>query len=174
MKYFIFNSNGIKKFLLSILVFLCYHKTFAQQEIDSQSITVNATRPICFGSFCINGSGGGSITVAYDGTRTCTGSITLLSGYPVAEPAIFETKLCNTKNISVNFDVTTTMSASNGTLLKMDVGPTEKGINGCTFLANADCNALTTLRVGGTLYITGKTLSGNYSGTFNITFKPER
>jgi Domain of unknown function (DUF4402) len=173
MSRFTLTECLFKKLFLAATASFCYAAIFAQPDIPQQSTTVAAAQAICFGKFCVTGSGGGTITVAYDGTRTCTGGIILLPGYPTAEPAIFEAKLCPNKTVSINFDATTNVSAAKGALLKMDIGPTEKGLNGAVFTTNTDCNSTTALRVGGTLYISGKTMSGNYSGIFNITFKQE-
>jgi Domain of unknown function (DUF4402) len=171
MNSFTLTECFFKKMFLVTATLFCYTVTFAQPDLPQQSTALTAAQAICFGKFCVTGASGGSITVAYDGTRTATGAIVLLPGYPAAEPAIFETKLCPGKNVSINFDAVTTISSSNGTLLKMDIGPTEKGLNGVGFITTTDCNSVTTLRVGGTLHISGKTIPGNYSGIFNISLK---
>lgn len=173
MSQFTLTECLFKKLFLIVIAFFGYSITYAQADIAQQPITLAATRAICFGKFCVTGSSGGTITIGYDGNRTATGAIVLLPGYPAAEPAIFEAKLCPNKNVSINFDAAISISSSNGTLLKMDIGPSEKGANGSVFITNTDCNTATALRVGGTLYISGKTIPGNYSGIFNITFKQE-
>jgi hypothetical protein len=173
MAYLPLNKWPFKQMLLVLLAFFYYAVAFTQPGMPQQSITVTATQNICFGKFCVTGNLGGTITVSYDGERTATGGIVLLPGYPVAEPAVFEVKLCPGKNVSINFDATTNVSAANGVLLKMEIGPTEKGLNGAVFTTNTDCNSTTSLRVGGTIHISGKAMPGNYSGIFNITFKQE-
>lgn len=163
----------LKIFFITAILILRYTISFAQSENPQQSITISATQAIHFGSFCITGNSGGSITVSYDGNRTSTGDIVLLPSMPEATPAIFEAKFCPGKNVSINYDASISLQGSNGTVLKMDIGPTEKGPNGYTFTTTNDCNAITSLRVGGTLHIPRNSLSGNYSSLFNITFKLE-
>jgi hypothetical protein len=92
---------------------------------------------------------------------------------PTAQPAIFEIKLCQGRNVIITFSATTTLTGSNGGSLTLDIGPTEKGINGASFTSNSDCNFITPLRVGGTLNIPGTAIPGTYTGSFDITFNQE-
>ena len=66
-----------------------------------------------------------------------------------------------------------TLTGSNGGSITCNIGPTEKGINGSSFVTNGDCNFITLLRVGGTLQVSGATLPGIYIGSFAITFNQE-
>jgi hypothetical protein len=108
--------------------------------------------------------------LGYDGSRSSTGNVVLLPTAPTATPAIFEIKLCQGRNVIISFDAFTMLSGDNGGSLKLDIGPTEKGINGATFSTNEDCNFITPLRVGGTLHIPDLALPGLYTGSFAITF----
>ena len=153
-------------------LFFCVSFSFAQPNLPQRTITVTATQAINFGTFCVTGSGG-TITVGYDGSRTSSGGIMLLSMAPIAQPAIFEIKLCQGRNVIITFGSTINLSGSNGGLLTLDIGPTEKGLNGASFFTNSDCNFITPLRVGGTLHIPGTTLPGIYTGNFEITFNQE-
>ena len=147
--------------------------SFAQPDLPQRSLTVTATQAIHFGTLCVTGGAGGTVTVGYDGTRTSTGNIALLSIAPTAQPAIFEIKLCQGRNVIITFSATTTLTGSNGGSLTLDIGPTEKGINGASFTTNSDCNFITPLRVGGTLHIPGTAIPGTYTGSFDITFNQE-
>ena len=151
----------VKLLFLTTILFFCVNFSFAQ-------LTVTATQAINFGTICLTGSSG-TVTVGYDGSRTSTGNILLLSMAPIAQPAIFEIKLCPGGNVIVTFDVTTTLTGSNGGELTLDIGPTEKGPNGSIFATNSDCNIITPLRVGGTLHIPGTAISGTYAGSLAIT-----
>ena len=166
-------GSFLKKIFFTVTISLCYCMVFAQSDKSQNLITAAAAQAIQFGAFCITGGAGGTITVAYDGNRTCTGDIVLLPANPIAVPAIFELKFCPGKNVTINFDAATTVYGTHGPTLKMDIGPTEKGLRGYTFTTDTDCNAVTSLRVGGTLHIPGNTRPGNYSATFTITFKQE-
>ena len=151
----------VKLLFLTTILFFCVNFSFAQ-------LTVTATQAINFGTICLTGSSG-TVTVGYDGSRTSTGNILLLSMAPIAQPAIFEIKLCPGGNVSVTFDATTILTGSNGGELTLDIGPTEKGPNGSIFATNSDCNIITPLRVGGTLHIPGTAISGTYAGSLAIT-----
>ncbi len=147
--------------------------SFAQPLLPQRSITVTATQPIHFGTLCLTGGAGGTVTVGYDGSRSCTGSIALLSMFPTAQPAIFEIKLCEGRNVSIDFTPSVVLTGSNGGTMILDIGPTEQGGNGAVFATDSDCNFVTPLRVGGTLHVPGTAVQGTYTGTFEITFNQE-
>jgi len=151
----------------------CLTLSYAQPVLPQRVITTTATQAIHFGAFCLTGSGGGTVTVGYDGARSATGDILLLAISPVAQAAIFDIKLCQGRTVTITYDPTTTLSGSNGGSFNLDIGPTEKGISGTEFPVNNDCNFITTLRVGGTLTITAGSPIGTYSGNFSMTFTQE-
>lgn len=159
-------------FLLTALLF-CITTSIAQPNLPQRTLTVTATQSIHFGTFCVTGSAGGTVIVGYDGSQSSTGDILLLPTAPTAQPAIFEIKLCQGRNVTITFAATTILTGSNGGSLTLDIGPTEKGIDGSNFSTNSDCNFITPLRVGGTLHVPGTALSGTYTGTFTITFNQE-
>jgi len=163
----------LKLLFFIIIVFSCVHISYAQPVLPSRSITVAATQSIHFGTICLVGGSGGTVTVGYDGTRTSNGDIALLSMAPSAQPAIFEIKLCEGRNVIITFSPTTNLAGSNGGSLVMDIGSTDKGINGASFATNSDCNFITLLRVGGVLHVPGTALPGIYTGSFSITFNQE-
>jgi len=166
-----FDSNKkhfLKLVFLIIGLFFCIDTTFAQGIL-----TINATQSIHFGSICITGPGG-TVTLGYDGQRSSTGNVLLLSVAPTAQPAIFEIKLCEAGIVTITYDATTVLTGSNKeSSLTMDIGPTEKGISGSSFMTNSDCNIITTLLVGGTLHIPDLAVPGTYSGSFAITFNQQ-
>ena len=159
--------------LFYAFVLLLYpNLSFAQPTLPQRTLTVTSTQSLHFGAFCVTGSGGGTVTVGYDGVRTSTGGITLLGISPISTPAIFEVKLCEGRNVVITFNATTTLSGP-GNSLTLDIGPTEKGPNGSNFQTGGNCDYINQIRVGGTLNVPGATYSGTYSGTFNITFNNE-
>jgi hypothetical protein len=164
---------GLRLLVLSVVILGCVNYSYAQPGLPQKTITVTPTQGIHFGTFCLKGSLGGTITVGYDGLRSSTGDIALLTMSPVAKAAIFEIKLCQGRNVSITFNATTTLTGSNGGSLTLDIGPTEKGGNNASFPTNFDCNFITPLRVGGTLHVPGTALTGSYSGSFDITFNHE-
>jgi len=169
-------SNTNKRFLkLSLLatgIFVCVCFSFAQPVLPQRTLTVNATQSIHFGTICVTGQGG-TVTLGYDGQRSSTGSVLLLSVAPTAHPAIFEIKLCEGRNVTITYDATTVLTSGTGGTLTLNIGPTEKGISGTSFTTNSDCNFITPLRVGGTLNIPDLALPGTYTGSFAMTFNQE-
>ena len=170
-------DNFIKRFflkslLLGIGLFSIGTISSAQPILPPRTITVNATQSLYFGTICVHGLGG-TVILGYDGSRSSTGNVTLLPTAPTATPAIFEIKLCQGRSVIISFDAFTMLAGDNGGSLKLDIGPTEKGINGASFSTNNDCNFVTPLRVGGTLHIPDLALPGLYTGSFAITFNQE-
>jgi hypothetical protein len=159
-------------FLTAVLLF-CFSFSYAQPPLPQRTLSVIATQSIHFGAFAITGGAGGTVTVGYAGSRTFSGSILLFSITPVSQPAVFEIKLCQGRQINITFDATTTLTGSNGGSLTLDLGPTEQGGNGASFSTNNDCNFITTLRMGGTLHVPGTAVTGTYTGSYNFTFNQE-
>jgi hypothetical protein len=162
--------------LLFSAIILCFFidVSFSQPPSPPQrTLTVTATQPLHFGTLCITGGAGGTVTIGWDGSRSLTGDILLLAMAPVAQPAIFEVKLCQGRDVTITFDATATLTGSNGGSLTLDIGPTEKGLSGDHFPTNSDCNFITLLRVGGTLHVPGNVIPGTYTGSFNITFNQQ-
>jgi len=162
----------LKFIFLAAVLFFCVDGAFAQPVLPPRSLTVTATQALYFGTICVNGLGG-TVTVGYDGSRSKTGNVILLPTAPSSTPAIFEIKLCQGRNVTISFDAQTILTGTNGGSLRLDIGPTEKGINGASFMTNDDCNFITPLRVGGTLHIPDLALQGLYTGFFSITFDQE-
>ena len=172
MKTLITNGRFLKLLSVTVLFVICADFLNAQPELPQRTLTVMPTQALHFGTFCITGSSGGTVTLNYDGSRSSTGDIVLLAMPPLAQPAIFEIKLCQGRNAIITFNSTTYLSGSMGSLT-LDIGPTEMGGNGAFFQTNNDCDFITPLRVGGTLHIPGSATQGTYSGNFEITFNQE-
>ncbi|HAG15770.1 MAG TPA: hypothetical protein DCG69_04485 [Bacteroidales bacterium] len=166
------DRSHLKLLFLTMMLFFCVSISFAQPNLPPRTLTVTATQAIHFGTISVSGAGG-TVTVGWDGSRISNGDITLLAMAPTSQPAIFEIKLCQGRNVIITFDASTTLTGSNGGSLTLDIGPTEKGINGVSFTTNNDCNFITPLRVGGTLHVPGNTIAGTYTGGFAITFNQE-
>ena len=141
------NIRSQRLLLTVAFLFICISFSFSQPTLPQRSLTVTATQPIHFGTFCLTGGAGGSVTVGYDGSRTAIGNIVLLPISPIAQPAIFEIKLCEGRNVTITFSATTILTGSDGGSLTLEIGPTEKGLNGGTFATNNDCNFASFFRV---------------------------
>jgi hypothetical protein len=162
------------KIVLVVTSLCCVNFMFSQPTLPPRSITVTATQSIQFGTFLLTGGAGGTVTVGWDGSRTATGSVALLDVSPFSQPAIFEIKLLQGRNVSISFSPTVTLTGSKGGYLNLHIGPTEKGSNGAVFSTdNSNRDFVTSLRVGGTLDVPGGAIPGNYTGTFFITFNQE-
>ncbi len=173
MKIQNFNDRIKKLLLLPVFGYLLVLHAFAQPTEKEESLTVTAVQFIHFGTFYLMGFSGGTITVGFDGTRTSTGGVILLANAPIAQPAIFEIKSCKGKNIILSFNPKTTLTSSNGGKLTLDIGPTNRGINGSGFAIKSDCKFIFPLRIGGTLHIPGTAPPGVYRGNFDFTCKQE-
>lgn len=160
----------IKSLLLVSALFLCINVSYGQPTLPQRTVQAFPTQPIDFGIFYDTGSGG-TISVDWRGVRTTTGGIVALSG-STARPAIFDVKLCQGRNVIITYNPTTTISnGANSITLQID--DTEKGPNGSSFPVNNNCNFITSLRVGGTLFVPAGTVNGVYSGSFELTFVQE-
>jgi hypothetical protein len=177
MKY---NLTIRMKRILSLLfpaLFILVSLSYSQPGLPSRTVTVHSTQAINFGSFCLvnNGSSGGTVTVDWQGNRTATGQVMLLNSGPAPQAAIFEINLCQGRLVVINYPISTILTGSNGGSVKLNIGPTEKGVSGTAFQVNTDCSFITQLRVGGTLIIGSNTANpgGDYSGNFSITFNQQ-
>ena len=163
------NNRFLKLLFLITVLISCVNISISQPVLPQRSLTASATQGIHFGTFCLTGISGGTVTLGWDGSRSSTGNIALLTMSPSAHPAIFEIKLCEGRNMIITFDAFTTLTGSDGGSLTLDIGPTEKGPNGASFSTNSDCNFITPLRVGGILHIPGAAVPGTYTGSFAVT-----
>ncbi len=73
------NSSLLRILFLITVLLYCFTVSFSQPPLPQRTLTVTATQPIHFGTFCVTGSGGGTVTVGWDGSRTATGNVALLA-----------------------------------------------------------------------------------------------
>jgi hypothetical protein len=166
------NKHFLKLLLLITPIFFCYSISIAQPQLPQRTLSVSPTQSIHFGTLTAFGTGG-TIIIGWDGSRTAIGDIVLLGVAPFAQPAIFDIKLCQGRNVTISFAASTILTCSGGGSLILDIGPTDRGINGGTFITNSDCNFISQLRVGGTLHVPGNAISCNYTGNLYISFNQE-
>lgn len=173
MKKIISNRGIVKLLVLTAFFYFNLSISSAQPDLPQRDITITATQAIHFGTFVLTGAGGGTVVLGHNGSRNSTGDVALSALAPAAQPAIFDIKLCQGRNVTITYDPTTTLTGSNGGSFTLNLGPTEKGVSGSQFPVNNDCNFITTLRVGGTLNIPGGSPAGTYTGNIFITFEQE-
>ena len=132
------------------------------------SIYVNPAQGLIFGAF-FQGASGGTVIVYPDGSRSVTGSLVHANlGYPFS-PAIFEVDANVGTVVSIMNGPDVTLTGSNGGSISLHIGAASTGT---TFITTAASPSRTQVRIGGTLTV-GNALanpSGNYSGTFSVTF----
>jgi len=163
-----FTFSIVRRTLTLIVLLFCVSSALAQPVLPQRSNTVRATQPIHFGSFCITGGSGGTVTVGFDGSRTATGNIILLDVPPFAKPAIFEIKLSQSPGVCFNFETPFVLLTGGSGSISLAIGPTDKGPDGSSFALIP--NIVSLLRVGGTLTVSGSSPPGIYSGIFAIRF----
>jgi len=162
------NLYNLYKEILFLMLFFYSGFLFAQPLLPQRTLTVAATQGLYFGKFYDLGTGG-TVSVDWQGIRNTTGGI-IATPSSIARPALFEIKLCQGRNVTITYAATTTLTGSNGGSFQMNIGPTEKGVNGAVFPIENNCNFITILRVGGTLHVPGNSPPGFYSGSFEISF----
>ena len=142
-------------FITLTFLWLLPEYLFAQPEPPPRSITVTPTQSLYFGTLCLASpsSGGGTVTVDWQGSRSSTGDVVLLLTAPTHTPAIFEIKLCQGRNVVITYSPTSILTGTNGGFVTLNIGPTEKGHSGSSFSVNADCNFVTQLREIGRAHV---------------------
>jgi len=160
----------VRLLFITIVISAIHSLLYAQPVLPQRTLTVTPTQSIHFGTFGV-GISGGTVTVAWEGTRSSTGDVVRLSMAPTAQPAIFEIKLCPGRDVIISFDPTAILSNGSGGSLLLHIGPNQ--YSNTRFPTGNDCNFITPLRVGGTLDIPGSAPVGAYTGSFSITFNQE-
>ncbi|MEP7277367.1 MAG: DUF4402 domain-containing protein [Bacteroidota bacterium] len=132
------------------------------------AIYVNPAQGLIFGAF-FQGASGGTVAIFPDGSRSVTGSLILANlGYPYS-PAIFSVEANLGTAISIMNGPDVTLTGSNGGTINLHIGTASTG---SSFVTSVTPPSQTQVRIGGILTV-GNALanpSGNYSGTFSVTF----
>ena len=159
-------------FITTVLSF-CVNVSFAQPEVPLRAITPSAIQPICFGTFCLPGSVGGTISVGCTNSvkPIATGGIVSLFEGRDAQPAIYAIKLCQGRRVKITFKET--YLTCNGVSLKLLSGPSEYESSNEYFTTNRDCDFVNLVRVGGTLIVPNSTPPGIYVGEIEIALNQE-
>lgn len=157
----------MKKAVMFILFILSgiYTVVFCQ-------LSTNTSKHLNFGSFCLANNSSGSITVSPNGGRTSSGGIILLNLSPQHMYGEIELLQCDNYNVIITYSSTSTLSNGSSNLI-LNVGPTNYGGSGASFITQGDCNYVNTLTIGGTLNVPANSLPGDYQGSFYITFNNE-
>lgn len=168
--------NAVRNYHMLLLfvaaMLFCTIPSFGQPDLPQPTLTVSTTQSLNFGTFSVSGNDG-TVTVNWDGSRSSSGGVILYPISPTSQPAVFEIKLCPGRNVTLTYLAATTLTRCGASPLTLHIGPTEKGTSGSTFTTNADCNFVTSIRVGGTLDVPAGATPGSYTGSFSITFNQQ-
>ncbi len=138
-----------------------------------RTATVSVTQMLNFGALTIqSGSSGGTATVDYNGVRTKSGSVVLLSMGPTTQQAIYEFKLCPGRMVTLTYLPTVTLTGNKGGSLVLHLGDTSLGPSGTVFYSNQGCDDIQHISQGGTIDVGAMSSNpaGTYTGSFVITF----
>lgn len=136
----------------------------------AQELSVLTLQDISFGAL-FQSSLGGTVTVLPDGTRSVSGDIieANISGFSYF-PAIFEVEADSGTLISILKGSDTSMSGSNGGSVSLRVGDSDT-----SFPIIVPPSGLIQISMGGILTVGDSQAnpSGNYSGSYEVTFIQE-
>ena len=168
--------SGQIKSILVVMMMLVGYSSFGQTPTDDLppdpgAVAVSTVQHMKFGAFYVR-SGGGTVSVLNNGSRSFTGDMVLLNLGMMFSQAIFDVQAPEGTIISIWNGPDATLSGSNGGTITLHLdnsNPTSP------FSSAIAPPGKTSVNIGGTLTIPGggSTVAGNYSGTFYITFNNE-
>lgn len=157
---------------VTILIFMFVHNLLLAQTPPQPprpiAVFANPEQGLIFGTF-FRGNTGGSVIIYPDGSRSVTGDIIQSNiGVPFS-PAIFELEASQGTIISILNGPDITLNGSNGGTAILKIGSASTG---SPFITSVQYPLRTTIRIGGTLTVSGPLTSpsGAYSGNFYVTF----
>ena len=156
-------------FCVSMLL-LGFVKAVQSQPPPPKPISIynNPSQGLIFGAF-FQGTSGGTVVINHDGTRTITGTLVGANlGYPYSA-AVFEVDANAGTMVSIMNGPNVTLTGSNGGTITLQIGAASTG---ASFVTTAIPPSRTQVRIGGTLTVgtPASNPSGNYTGTFSVTF----
>jgi hypothetical protein len=155
----------MRKLLLLASIIISFSAVMAQPPF---TLSANTTQGLIFGTF-FQGKIGGTVIINPDGTRSVTGDLVQSTmGVPFS-PAIFEITAKKGSIITILNGPIIKLYGNNGGTATLKIGASSPV---SPFIIIAKNNEETTIRIGGTLTVSGPltTPSGSYSGNFYITF----
>ena len=138
---------------------------------NAQDFSVYTLQNMSFGAF-FQGTGGGTIEVTADGSRTVTGDVVpIFLGVPYYQ-AIFEIDAPVGTIVSILNNAEVQLPGTNGGMLTWTIGNTNPF---SPFIITVPAPGRTQVQIGGKLKTagTGSNPAGSYSGTIFITFNNE-
>lgn len=130
-----------------------------------QPIVLSKTSDLAFGTIVRPTTGSGTVTIATaDGARTSTGSVALLTS--TTSRAVYGVTGEGGQSFSVTVPATMNMTRSGGSEV-LAVTLTNTGTTG-TLSGALGASGTATVGVGGAITVANTTVSGAYTGTFNV------
>ena len=159
----------LQTLLYLISIFTIFYMPANGQEKPPKpiAVTVSTLQHLNFGTFIVSGAGG-TVTVDYNGTRSATSDIYIpsLSSSAVPAPALFSVTALRGTLITIVNGSPVSLTGNHGGSMTLTLGQSSTG---SPFVARGPTTEVT---IGGTLTV-GSILantSGDYSGTFTVTF----
>jgi hypothetical protein len=159
------NIRIMRKLLMLGFLLMIFSTVMTQPPFTFAATT---TQGLIFGTF-FRGNIGGTVIINPDGTRSVTGDLVQSTlGVPFS-PAIFEITAKKGSIVTILNGSTIKLHGNNGGTASLKLGAS---IPPSPIIITAKNNEQTTIRIGGTLTVSGPltTPSGSYSGNFYITF----
>ena len=150
----------------TILLILSYMPALAQEQPPKPiTVTVSTLQQLSFGTFIQSGAYG-TVTVTPQGVRSSTGSVILPNISATTTPALFDVEAIPGTIINISNGVDATLSGGITGLLTLQIGDSYPQ---SPFVATGNHTLVT---IGGTLIVgdLGANPSGDYSGSFSVTF----
>lgn len=153
---------------LAAIALLVPVHSVAQPDLPSRTMTIEHVRDIHFGTFYVTGSGG-TVSVNFEGARTCQGGVVLMSSGTAAQSGAFTVRLCPGRNVALSYNPTVTLTSGSNTLT-MTIDSIEGVTSNNIYTTSADCDFANLVRIGGTITVPANAPPGTYQGSFRITF----
>ena len=168
------NRKYLARGLALVLFTIFCHCARAQNPTDSLpgdpgfSLTVTKVQDLSFGAFSLSGSDG-TVTVSNTGSRTASGSITLLNLSTPFYQAIFDVQAPEGYLLTITNGPDVSLTGSRGGSALLHLGDCYPTLPTMTTAAQPTLS----INIGGTLTVSGSSPPGTYTGTFAVTFNYE-
>ncbi len=168
-----FIKNRVALTIVLMIFSLLWKLDVSAQQAPPRPISVyfNPSQGLRFGTF-FQGTSGGSVIIAPDGSRTVTGGVIEMTTGSAYGAANFEVHANPGTLISILSVPDIILTGSNGGTMTLHIG---SSLPVSPFITTASPPAYTSVNVGGTLTVGSPVANpaGVYSGSFLITFMQE-
>lgn len=160
----------MRKLILILWLLILNITAESQPPLPPRPIAIfaNPEQGLIFGTF-FRGNTGGTVIIYADGSRSVTGDIVQSNiGVPFS-PAIFELEANPGTIVTILNGPNIILNGTSGGTVSLHIGTANTG---SPFITSVPLPGRTTIRIGGTLTVSGPLASpsGSYSGNFYVTF----